>query len=206
MKKKLKLFLDFDETIVKTTKQFVELANKKFNTDKNWKNLKCWCFQDLYPNIRNQDIDEIFDSKELYNNIESHENCISTLNKIKDYVDINIATIGSDTNLFNKKEWLKNNFTDIDYNFLDVKVNFDRNINKHNKSTIDMSGGIFIDDRIDNLRSSNATIKILYKSYNDYNWQKCEANEDIFIVNTWDEIYEILYFCINNDVMFERCV
>lgn len=196
---KVKLFLDFDETITLSTKQFVKLANKKFKLHKDWQELKVWNFTDLYPNITVDDINEIFCSDDFFVDLEPHKGVIETIDKLKDNLDIYIATIGLKENLNKKIKWLNNNLNDISFNFIGVPDYNGYIIN--DKSNIDMSGSIFIDDRLDNLKSSNARLKILYKDYRNYSWQKTNCNEEIYIVNTWDEIYDILDFFIKHNEM-----
>lgn len=192
MNNKIDLFLDFDDTICLTSKQFVKLANKKYKKEEDWNNINRWDFKDLYPEITNNDIDNIFSSEDFFVDLELCENCLDTINSIKNLVNIHIATIGTDKNLKNKIKWIKENLN-IDFNFNGI---LDTGIN--DKSSIDMSGAIFIDDRTDNLRSSNANIKILYKNYHNYSWQQIEPNDNIYVVDSWEQIYSILDFISKN--------
>lgn len=192
MNNKIDLFLDFDDTICLTSKQFVKLANKKYKKEENWNNINRWDFKDLYPEITNNDIDNIFSSEDFFVDLELCENCLDVISSIKNIVNIHITTIGTDRNLKNKMKWIKENLN-IDFNFNGI---LDTGIN--DKSSVDMSGAIFIDDRVDNLRSSNANIKILYKNYHDYSWQQIEPNDNIYVVDSWEQIYSILDFISKN--------
>lgn len=192
MNNKIDLFLDFDDTICLTSKQFVKLANKKYKKEEDWNNINRWDFKDLYPEITNNDIDNIFSSEDFFVDLELCENCLDVINSIKNLVNIHIATIGTDKNLKNKMKWIKENLN-VDFNFNGI---LDAGIN--DKSSIDMSGAIFADDRTDNLRSSNANIKILYKNYHNYSWQQIEPNDNIYVVDSWEQIYSILDFISKN--------
>lgn len=192
MNNKIDLFLDFDDTICLTSKQFVKLANKKYKKEEDWNNINRWDFKDLYPEITNNDIDNIFSSEDFFVDLGLCENCLDVINSIKNLVNIHIATIGTDKNLKNKMKWIKENLN-IDFNFNGI---LDTGIN--DKSSIDMSGAIFVDDRADNLRSSNANIKILYKNYHNYSWQQIEPNDDIYVVDSWEQICSILDFISKN--------
>lgn len=192
MNNKIDLFLDFDDTICLTSKQFVKLANKKYKKEESWNNINRWDFKDLYPEITNNDIDNIFSSEDFFVDLELCENCLDVINSIKNIVNIHITTIGTDRNLKNKMKWIKENLN-IDFNFNGI---LDTGIN--DKSSVDMNGAIFIDDRVDNLRSSNANIKILYKNYHDYSWQQIEPNDNIYVVDSWEQIYSILDFISKN--------
>jgi hypothetical protein len=57
------------------------------------------------------------------------------------------------------------------------------------KSMIDMSGGIIVDDCAANLESSNAEIKILFD--NDFDWNANCTNYD-FRTYDWLELYDYL--------------
>ena len=192
MNNKIDLFLDFDDTICLTSKQFVKLANKKYKKEEDWNNINRCDFKDLYPEITNNDIDNIFSSEDFFVDLELCENCLDVINSIKNLVNIHIATIGTDKNLKNKMKWIKENLN-VDFNFNGI---LDTGIS--DKSSVDMSGAIFVDDRIDNLRSSNANIKILYKNYHNYSWQQIEPNDDIYVVDSWEQIYSILDFISKN--------
>lgn len=192
MNNKIDLFLDFDDTICLTSKQFVKLANKKYKKEEDWNNINRWDFKDLYPEITNNDINNIFSSEDFFVDLELCENCLDAINSIKNLVNIHIATIGTDKNLKNKMKWIKENLN-IDFNFNGI---LDTGIN--DKSSIDMSGAIFVDDRADNLRSSNANIKILYKNYHNYSWQQIEPNDNIYVVDSWEQICSILDFISKN--------
>lgn len=192
MNNKIDLFLDFDDTICLTSKQFVKLANKKYKKEEDWNNINRWDFKDLYPEITNNDIDNIFSSEDFFVDLELCENCLDVINSIKNLANIHIATIGTDKNLKNKMKWIKENLN-IDFNFNGI---LDTGIN--DKSSVDMSGAIFVDDRIDNLRSSNANIKILYKNYHNYSWQQIEPNDNIYVVDSWEQICSILDFISKN--------
>lgn len=199
MDDKIKLFLDFDETITLSTKQFVKVANKKFNVNKDWHESRLWNFTDLYPEITVKDVNEIFRSDDFFVDLEPHKGVIETIESLKDKIDLHIATIGIKENLNKKVKWIKDNLKDIEFEFTGI-LDDDGDI-IYDKSSIDMSDSIFIDDRIDNLRSSNAKLKILYKDYRNYSWQETDCSDDIYIVNSWEEIYEILSFFIKHKEM-----
>ena len=56
-----------------------------------------------------------------------------------------------------------------------------------------MSNGIQIDDNFGCLKP-NATLKILYKSFNQFPWQEPDSDDEYIAVNTWEEIDSILDF------------
>ena len=75
-----------------------------------------------------------------------------------------------------------------------MNVDFIGLIEGQKKSDIDMTNGIQVDDRYDNL-NTNATYKILLKNCieTDYN-QLLDIREDVYITNTFDEVVESIKF------------
>ena len=59
-----------------------------------------------------------------------------------------------------------------------------------------MKNSIQIDDNLKCLET-NASLKILYKNFNDFPWQRPTGNEECISVNTWEEIDDILNFYKN---------
>ena len=39
---------------------------------------------------------------------------------------------------------------------------------------------------------------ILYKNYHDYSWQQIEPNDNIYVVDSWEQICSILDFISKN--------
>jgi len=55
------------------------------------------------------------------------------------------------------------------------------------KSSVDMSNGIFIDDVEDNLFSSNAKLKVLYENIPNADWNSKWRGERI---KSWYDVYK----------------
>ena len=66
----------------------------------------------------------------------------------------------------------------------------------------DRHNGVFIDDHIGCLHSSNAKIKILMKNVENGEWNKVEPNDDIYVVNNWYEVYSIFDFIKKNKELY----
>ena len=74
--------------------------------------------------------------------------------------DVYIVSHGYSPNLKLKENWIKNNLP-FGVEFIGV------NLKKHSdKSCVDMSDGIFIDDKLSNIKSSNAKKNIYYSGKN----------------------------------------
>ena len=122
---------------------------------------------------------------------------------MKNY-EIIFVTKGNDRNYFCKKEFFRNIFGGIlDYDLICLPCGID-------KSTIDMSGGIQVDDNFKNLINTNAALKILVTNgletaYN--NGYRCKGedadnllyNDNLYYINDIGDIKEILEFNLKTD-------
>ena len=113
----------------------------------------------------------------------------------KFFDEISIVTIGTKDNLENKKRFLKEN--NLELTFYGIENN-----GRSDKSSVDMHNGVFIDDHIGCLHSSNAKIKILMKNVENGEWNKVEPNDDIYVVNNWYEVYSIFDFIKKNKELY----
>lgn len=88
-------------------------------------------------------------------------------------------------NLKLKKEWV-NTLLPRDTEFIGV------DLEKHvDKSCVDMSNGIFIDDSLTNIVSSNAPYKILFGK--EYPWNvDSNPEKDYFRCYDWDETLSVI--------------
>lgn len=192
---KIKLFLDFDNTLVATNEVLVEYFNKKYGTNKCVDHIKKYYYQDLFPNIPREEISNFFNSNYLFDNLYFLEDSYNILYKLKDMLSISIVTISGNKNAHKKKNWLLNNFN-IPHKLFCIDNE------KNDKSSVDMSNAIFIDDNISCLRSSNAKIKILYRHGYDGDWNKYDNLDEVYVVENWQEIFDIINFFIRNGEVF----
>jgi len=178
------LYLDFDNTIVETNKRIIEILNNRYNLSKTEQDLKDYGYASIYPISNNEKL-EIFESDEFYNGLNFKPQVLEVLDKYKDIYNIVIVSNGTDNNLIKKESWIKNH---IPFNFKFIKAGKD----SFNKKKVNMQNSIQIDDNIQCL-NTNASLKILYKNFNNYPWQQLDNNE-YMIVNTWKEIDDVLNF------------
>ena len=85
------------------------------------------------------------------------------LDELKNVYDITIISSGYSPNLKAKEKWINEHLTYCKFIGVNLKEYKD-------KSHIDMSDGIFLDDSMDNLITSNALINICFGD--EYNWNK----------------------------------
>ena len=91
------------------------------------------------------------------------------------------VTVGSIPNIAAKKAWLKDDIIDNHYDATFIGL-----VDVKDKSSVDMSDGIMIDDHPDMLNSSNAAVKICFGEYGwNKDWEGLRAKN-------WKEAYKIL--------------
>lgn len=192
----MKLFIDFDNTIANSSEVIVDMLNEHFDKNENFEKLRKYDFSDLFPECSYWDIEKFFNSDEMFEKLKIFPNMIETVDAFKDFFDeISIVTIGTKDNLENKKRFLKEN--NLELTFYGIENN-----GRSDKSSVDMHNGVFIDDHIGCLHSSNAKIKILMKNVENGEWNKVEPNDDIYVVNNWYEVYSIFDFIKKNKELY----
>ena len=92
------------------------------------------------------------------------DNAKEVLDRLKEKYEIIIISMGACPNLFGKEIWIKDNLPST--KFIGKKKK------KHkDKSHVDMSGAVLIDDEKRYLDSSNAKMKICFGE--KYEWNEC---------------------------------
>lgn len=169
-----KLFLDFDNTIVDTIAAVVSLYNEDYASHEGFvqidpSEVTSWEFTEC--NLATyEEIDRYFGDKRFFQRVKLYPSAGQVLRSLSHRYDITIVSHGYASNLSLKEEWVKDKL---------FKEIFDNSCNAefigvdwetHNdKSHVDMSNSIFVDDSIRNLETSSAKYKILYGEYMDWN-------------------------------------
>ena len=91
------------------------------------------------------------------------DNAKEVLDRLKEKYEIIIVSMGTQPNLFGKEIWIKDNLPFAKF----IGINMEK---YKDKSSIDMSGGILIDDEQRYLKSSNAKEKICFGE--NYEWNE----------------------------------
>lgn len=194
---KQKIFLDADDVLLNSSEVAVDIINKRFNVNppKTIYDIKDWGFKAIYKGMTKDIINEIFASQEFWNKVKIQE---GFLNLLKDEEILNgyhwcIVTKGCTKNLdtkytfFAEHSELSKYIDDIEFYGLE---------DYENKSVINMSDGIQVDDNMDNLHT-NASLKILMLNYlnTEYNNLDTMRNEEnTYRINTFEELGQILKF------------
>lgn len=151
--------MDFDGVIVNTIKAIVDLYNKDFKYYRNyelinWWDINSWEFRELSCASRKY-INTYFNQERFFDILEFMPFALESINKLKQKYDITIVSMGNYPNLKLKEKFIKKYFKDVKFIGIDFKEYND-------KSHIDMSDGIVVDDSCNILINSNAKIKICF--------------------------------------------
>lgn len=183
-KDKKKLFLDFDGTIVNTIKRIVDLYNEDFRSYSkfipiNWEDVKTWDFTECNCATAEY-INTYFNQPRFFRDLEYMYLADYVIDKLKDIYEIVVVSAGYNPNLREKEKWVKENLSFCKFIGVDLKKYSD-------KSHIDMSDGVFIDDSSNNLKTSNAKLKICFGETYDWNkdWLGIKCHN-------WYAIYDLL--------------
>lgn len=192
---KLKIYIDCDDTITESSKTVIDILNKRYDLSKTIDDLGDWEYKTIVPGISSEEVCRIFNSEEFWDNITVKENFLTTYEKIKDTFDFVVVSMCEKENRYFKEKFLKRT---LDLELIGIPFH-EMECTTHDKSSVDMRGGIHIDDRMDCLETSTATIKILLQNHRPQRWNKPIANIDnLYVVNDWYEIEKILLFFENN--------
>lgn len=194
----MKIFLDCDDTIIESSKCIIRLLNRRNGTNKTFDDLKDFQYRSIDKTLTTKDVLDIFESDDFWNEVEYSQSFFSYSKFLKDNFDVEIVSCGTRDNLQKKRAFLN----ELGFGFTGLLVDESLNLCK---SRINMQSGIQIDDNINSLENTNATIKILLKNYREFTWNKTKANiKNLYVVNNWDEIIEILIYIKNNPWFIEE--
>jgi 5'(3')-deoxyribonucleotidase len=165
---KRKLFIDFDGTIADSVKKICQMYNEDYQIHPKFKPAKHylvnkWDFSDQCPLMNKQKVEEYFCEDRFFQGLEFIENAEEIINKLSKSFDIHVVSLGNTRNLILKNDWLNEHLSCIKRYMPCNLENF------NDKSHIDMDGGILIDDNSNNLKTSNAALKICYGDIAEWN-------------------------------------
>ena len=156
-----------DNTIVNSIKVLVDLYNEDFQYYDDFKKIS-WVDVDTYDLqecscATKEQLLEYFNQHRFFLYLEYNDWAKEVLNELKEYFDIYIVTLGTPANLRGKERWRKINMPYATLIGVDI--------NKYkDKSHLDLSDGVFIDDVPEYLETSNAKDKICFGDV--YSWNK----------------------------------
>lgn len=164
------LFIDLDGVVFDTVSTINYLYDLDYCLYKNYKkidssNINTYEFSELNCATA-EEINLYFCQPRFFENLILMENALDTIHSLQDQYAITFVSIGKQPNLLQKQVWINKNCPGCAFIGVDSDVYDD-------KSHIDMSEGIFIDDSYKNLKTSNAIENICFGdvySWNE-NWQ-----------------------------------
>lgn len=154
-----KLYLDFDGCIVNSIEAIVSMYNKDFKYYKKfvpvrWTDIHSWDFTECKC-AKTEYVNTYFNQPRFFECVKFMDWAKEVIEELKNEYDITIVSHGYPPNLIAKEIWIKENLPFCDFVGVNLKKNKD-------KSCIDMSDGIFIDDSASNLITSNAKINVCF--------------------------------------------
>lgn len=206
---KITLYLDVDDTILKSSEAVIKILNKRYNIrpSKSIDNMKDWGYRSIYKYITTKEIEDIYESDDFFNRVEFDSLFLDFYNKNKNKVNIVIITKGTELNIIKKEKYIKSILgEDIEYIGMPFKYDIDgKRIKDYSKTNINMKHGIQIDDRTDTLANTNANIKILINNDRIRTWnQNYENINNLYVARNWDEIEQIVLFAYNDHFIFKK--
>ena len=188
----MKIFLDCDDTIINSSECIIDLLNKKNGTNKTIRDLKDFNYRSIDKTLTGEDVIRLFESDEFWSSVDYNSGFLDVKDFIDSNFDVEIVSCGTELNLKKKKGKLAS----LGYSFTGVPIRDNLNLCK---KCINMQNGIQIDDNMSSMENTNAAIKILFQNNNDFIWNRPKPNIDnLYIAQTWKEIYQILEFFKKN--------
>lgn len=187
---KIKLFVDFDSTLVNSKETALSIFNYTFGQKYSNEQLRKQNFKNLFPLVNEKMIHEVFASKMFYDLLEFKENSFNILEMYSKFYSIQLVTKAHREEMERKATWISKN---IPSSLIPTIIFVDVDSGAFKKD-IDMEGGVFIDNFVENLRGTNAKIKILYAPYPDAEECQIDNLDEVYMVSTWHEIGSILEF------------
>lgn len=164
-----KIMIDYDGVIVNTIQAIVSIYQDDFRSYKkfkpiHWSEIETWNFTELDATTPEY-INTYFNQKRFFDRVEMMpmaNTALEYLHFVLGY-EICIVSSGYSPNLVLKEKWVKENIPYATFIGVNLKEYKD-------KSHVDMSGCLFVDDSVNNLETSNATLKICFGE--EYEWNK----------------------------------
>ena len=186
-----KIILDVDGVIIDSilaVTKYYETVECVARGTYNQRDVKVWNFHDVIPHATNESIETIFDSQFFWVNVELIDGVREFIDKYREHIIL--CSIGSVKNQIHKINWLTNVLGDLD--FLPVITNMSEHPKRINKHFIDMKDCIYIEDSAKHLDDSNASVKILFNNYGNFDAEWAKSDIDYMKCTAWSEVDKIV--------------
>lgn len=192
---KRKIFIDLDCTLYNTVKQIVAMYDEDYCYYSDyekipWTEVRTWDFTELKA-AKAEHINHYFNQKRFFDNVEMFDNAKETIDWLSSNYKIVFVSHGYSPNLRLKQEYIKKHFPYAEFIGVNLKEHSD-------KSCVNMSNGIFIDDKAENLETSNADVKICFGDSYEWNDDFEIDGDKNFNAFDWDDVS----YLIRNDLQY----
>ncbi len=195
--KKKSLYVDFDSTIADSESAFCVYYNALYKEHPDFvpadpKALTRWDFKDQCPLIHQEfenpveRVRDMFGEQGFFDNLTTYDHAVDILHELGHRYQVVICTAAWPANASKKVLWIEKHLPFIP----EVLVVINKRRNGVGKGRVSMleEGAIFIDDHPENLHSTKASRKILYK-YKDTAFNQGWEGE---VVSSWKQVAEKL--------------
>lgn len=178
------LYIDLDNVVFDTISTIKQMYDEDFRLYDEYKwipthMIRHYDFSELHY-MTPEKLMSYFSSGRFFDNLQYQEAAEATIAYLSRYYLIVFVSIGTPENLKGKREWVDafNKLWRVNAEFIGVT--------KNDKTHLDLSGGVLIDDEMKNLVNSSADINICFGTY--------EWNYDYggLRMNSWAEIKKYL--------------
>jgi hypothetical protein len=164
----MNLFIDFDDTLVRSTEAFCSLYNQYFQfhdgfvkADHSLSN--DWNYTDVCPLLGTGMVEQFFADHRLFYNLKPFDDSHLIHDLAKKHA-VTIVTIGTHGNIQLKAQYIRDHFPGINCIYL-----YQGDTCVMDKSAVNMAGGVLLDDHIKNLDSCNADYKFVFGRERSFN-------------------------------------
>lgn len=180
-----RIIIDLDGTTLQTIRTIVNLYNEDFKYYSkfqpiDWHDVKTWDFEELELASKEY-INHYFNQPRFFQNVIFMDNVVEVIERLSQRYEIVFCSMCYSPNGRAKEEFIKENFPYAKFINVNMKEYPD-------KSHLDMSDAIFIDDSAENLLTSNAAIKVCFGEILPWN-----ENYDGDRCYSWLDFEEFIY-------------
>ena len=151
-----KIYLDVDGVIFHSCQAICDILNNIYGTNVKGSDILSWNFKEFDNEFIDEDIEELFGNQRFFEVVKWIKGAFEFIRTYED--KIIVVTKGTKDNIYYKLAVFETLGLDIPVVSLPFACS---------KGSIDMTGGLIIDDSTNNLKESNATYKIQFLEYKD---------------------------------------
>lgn len=198
---KLVIYVDCDDTILHSSETVINILNNRYNVNKSIQDLKDWHYRSIVSTVTPEEILSIYSSDEFWEQVKINEKFLEIYNKFKEDIKWVIVSKGDCVNLLKKQKFIGKNFKDVEFRGLILNDS-----DEFNKSLVDMSDGIQIDDNINCLTYTNSPIKVILKNNKSVYWNKVYSNMDnLYAVENWELMEFLIEYFLEHRELVRKC-